>query len=167
VGKLGPEFETVVNVQGDEPDITAEVLDRMIKRLHDDDEAAMSTLATHFAHRGEVLDPNKVKVVLDGDGRAIYFSRHAIPFGRDLTDNLAELESYLWHLGVYAYRRDFLLEFASWPPTPLEKTEKLEQLRALEHGRKIAVEVVDYRGCGIDTPDEYEEFVRKYCSKTG
>ena len=153
--------EIIVNVQGDEPEIKASSLDALVSALRQDREASLSTIAARFEHRGDVLDPNRVKVVLDRYHRGIYFSRLPIPFGRDLPDNLTEPERYFRHLGVYAYRRDFLVQFAGWDPTPLEQLEKLEQLRALEHGHKIAVALVEYHGIGIDTPSDYEEFVRR------
>lgn len=151
--------DIVVNVQGDEPEIEPEIVDALIERLqtHTDD---MATAATPFAPGADPTNPNLVKVILatEGDGRAIYFSRSPIPYRRDTTVELP----YLLHLGIYAYRRSFLLEFASWKPTPLEMAEKLEQLRALEHGRSIFVLKVRRATHGIDTPDQYDEFVKRY-----
>jgi 3-deoxy-manno-octulosonate cytidylyltransferase (CMP-KDO synthetase) len=149
--------EIVVNVQGDEPEIEPEIVDALIERLqgHDDD---MATAATPFAPGADPANPNLVKVVLAIDGRAIYFSRSPIPYRRDPAIDLP----YLLHLGIYAYRRSFLLEFASWKPTPLEMTEKLEQLRALEHGKSIFVLKVRRATHGIDTPEQYDEFVKRY-----
>jgi 3-deoxy-manno-octulosonate cytidylyltransferase (CMP-KDO synthetase) len=100
-----------------------------------------------------------VKVVLSDDGHAIYFSRSAIPFWRDKESN--ENASYYLHLGIYAYRWQFLSDFTSWPPGKLERTEKLEQLRALEHGRSIYVLKVDRATHGIDTPEQYAAFVKR------
>src|SRR5947209_3959655 len=100
------------------------------------------------------------EVIIACDGRAIYFSRSPIPYHRDATE--AAPQPYFLHLGIYAYRRDFLLEFASWPPSPLERTEKLEQLRALEHGASIYVLKVSRATHGIDTPEQYAEFVSRY-----
>lgn len=149
--------DIVVNVQGDEPEIEPEIVDALIERLgtHSDD---MATAATPFAPDADPADPNLVKVILATDGRAIYFSRSPIPYRRDSSIALP----YLLHLGIYAYRRSFLLEFASWKPTPLEMVEKLEQLRALEHGRSIFVLKVRRATHGIDTPQQYDEFVRRY-----
>ena len=149
--------EIVVNVQGDEPEIEPEIVDALIARLENSDDD-MATAATAFGPHADVADPNLVKVVLGIDGRAIFFSRAPIPYRRDDALGLASL----LHLGIYAYRRSFLLEFASWKPTPLEVTEKLEQLRALEHGRKINVITVSRATCGIDTMQQYEEFVKRY-----
>ena len=153
--------EIVVNVQGDEPEIEPSIIDDLIERLETSTDD-MATAATPFAASADVRDPNLVKVVIGLDGRAIYFSRSAIPFRRDPT-GLANATYYL-HLGIYAYRRPFLLQFAGWPPTPLEQTEKLEQLRALEHGRSIYVLKVSRATHGIDTPEQYAEFVKRVAS---
>jgi 3-deoxy-manno-octulosonate cytidylyltransferase (CMP-KDO synthetase) len=147
--------DIVVNVQGDEPDMPAECVDKLIALLEGSD-APMATLATALAAE-QADDPNKVKVVLDARGRAMYFSRSRIPFDRDKSGQVR----YLLHLGIYAYRVGFLKVFASLPPTPAEQAEKLEQLRALEHGHTIAVAVVDYHGVGIDTPADYAAFVAR------
>ena len=149
----------VVNVQGDEPEIEPEIVDSLIERLetHADD---MATAATAFAAGADPLNPNLVKVVVGVDGRAIYFSRSLIPFPRDPAGDCNA--GPLLHLGIYAYRRDFLLQFAAWSPTPLELTEKLEQLRALEHGRLIFVLKVHRATHGIDTPEQYQSFVTRY-----
>jgi 3-deoxy-manno-octulosonate cytidylyltransferase (CMP-KDO synthetase) len=151
--------EIVVNVQGDEPEIEPEVIDGLIERLeaHEDD---MATAATPFAPTADPANPNLVKVVTTLDGRALYFSRSPIPFHRDATTTPAP--AYYLHLGIYAYRREFLLKFASWPPTALEQAEKLEQLRALEHGRSMYVMKVNRATHGIDTAEQYAEFVTRY-----
>jgi 3-deoxy-manno-octulosonate cytidylyltransferase (CMP-KDO synthetase) len=117
----------------------------------------MATAATPFAPSADPKDPNLVKVVIGLDGRAVYFSRSPIPFWRE--PDFAENQAYYLHLGIYAYRREFLLQYAAWPPTPLEKTEKLEQLRALEHGRSIYVLKVNRATHGIDTAEQYAAFV--------
>jgi 3-deoxy-manno-octulosonate cytidylyltransferase (CMP-KDO synthetase) len=152
----------VVNVQGDEPEIEPDVVDGLIERLEGGSEE-MATACTVFPEQADVADPNLVKVVLSEEGRAIYFSRSPIPFDRDAT--LGARPTYYLHLGIYAYRRDFLLQFASWPPTPLERAEKLEQLRALEHGKSIFVLKVNRATHGIDTPQQYAEFVRRWRNK--
>ncbi len=149
--------DIVVNVQGDEPEIEPEIVDALIERLisHSDD---MATAATPFAPGADPANPNLVKVILATDGRAIYFSRSPIPYRRE-----ASVEPpYLLHLGIYAYRRSFLLEFASWKPTPLEMAEKLEQLRALEHGKTIFVLKVNRATHGIDTKEQYDAFVKRW-----
>ena len=150
--------DIIVNVQGDEPEIEPWIIDGLIDQLvrSEDD---MATAATKFPDGADVNDPNLVKVVTDLQGRAIYFSRSVIPHHRDKTE--AALVAYHLHLGIYAYRRDFLLHFSSWKPTPLEMTEKLEQLRALEHGSTIFVMPVERATHGIDTEEQYLEFVTR------
>lgn len=155
-GKLDlPDEQVVVNVQGDEPEIPPECVDRLVELIETTD-APMATLAAPLA-ADQAEDPSKVKVVLNRLGEAMYFSRAKIPHDRD-GDRQA---GYLLHLGIYAYRVGFLKVLTSLPPTPAEQAEKLEQLRALESGYKIAVAVVDYCGCGIDTPQDYAEFVAR------
>ena len=151
--------EIIINVQGDEPDIEARALETLIKRMQAQPQIKMATLARPFSPEENPADPNMVKVVLDHQGYALYFSRAAIPFGRDCPASLAPAEKYLLHLGIYGYRRDFLLAMNKMEPSALEKLEKLEQLRALEAGIRIAVDVVDYLGHGIDTPQQYAAWV--------
>ena len=153
----------VVNVQGDEPEIEPDVVDALIARLQDSSDD-MATAATPFPAGADPNDPNLVKVVRTLEGRALYFSRSAIPFDRDATR--PDASAYYLHLGIYAYRRDFLLTFAGWPPTKLERLEKLEQLRALEHGRSIYVHEVTRATHGIDTPEQYREFVERYTKES-
>jgi len=150
--------ELIVNVQGDEPEIEPEIVDGLIERLETgrDD---MATAATPFPAGADPGDPNLVKVVVNQPGQAVYFSRSPIPYHRD--QSAPGNAAYYLHLGIYAYRRPFLLEFASWQPTPLEQTEKLEQLRALEHGRSIFVLKTPRATHGIDTPEQYEAFVER------
>ena len=149
----------LVNVQGDEPEIEPETIDQLVHWLENSD-ADMVTAATPFPAGADVNDPNLVKVVMGRDGWAIYFSRLPIPFRRESTS--PGNAPYHLHLGIYAYRRDFLLKLSSWPPTPLEQTEKLEQLRALEHGASIMVVKVKRATHGIDTPEQYAEFVKRH-----
>jgi 3-deoxy-manno-octulosonate cytidylyltransferase (CMP-KDO synthetase) len=151
--------DIIVNVQGDEPEIEPAIIDGLIARL-ESSEDDMATAATAFSAGMDPANPNLVKVVVGVNGHAIYFSRSVIPFDRDPGTN-PDRPPYLLHLGIYAYRRQFLLEFAGWQPTPLERTEKLEQLRALEHGRRIYVMTVARATHGIDTEEQYEEFVRR------
>jgi 3-deoxy-manno-octulosonate cytidylyltransferase (CMP-KDO synthetase) len=155
--------EIVVNVQGDEPEIEPEIVDGLIERLQTVGNDDMATAATRFPDGADVFNPNLVKVVTDLNGRAIYFSRSVIPNHREPA--LAGGAAYYLHLGIYAYRRRFLLDFASWKPTPLEMAEKLEQLRALEHGRSIFVLKTSRATHGIDTPQQYAEFVERYKHK--
>ena len=159
-GKLGLAAETiVVNVQGDEPEMPGGCIDTLVKLLEGSG-APMATLATPLA-AAQAADPNNVKVVLRGDGRAMYFSRAPIPFDR----GCAGIAEYLLHLGIYAYRVSFLKQYTSLDPTPAEQAEKLEQLRALESGFDIAVGVVDYDGRGIDTAEDYARFVARVKGK--
>ncbi len=147
--------QIVVNVQGDEPDIPPTCVDRLAEML-DSSDLPMATLATPLP-ADQADNPNRVKVVCDQAGRAMYFSRSKIPYDRDATGP----SRYLLHLGAYAYRAGFLATYAALPSTPAEASEKLEQLRALEHGYRIGVGVVDYDGAGIDTPEDYQQFVRR------
>jgi 3-deoxy-manno-octulosonate cytidylyltransferase (CMP-KDO synthetase) len=154
--------EIIINVQGDEPEIEPDVVDALIERLQQNKER-MVTAATDFPAAADPNDPNLVKVVLARDGRAIYFSRAAIPYRRE--PQFAVNAPYLLHLGIYGYRRDFLLKYASWPQTPAEWTEKLEQLRALEHGESIYVLQVKRAVHGIDTPQQYQAFIQRQQSQ--
>lgn len=158
-----PNTRIIVNLQGDEPEISAEALDHVVMMLENDPDAPMATLATPIRDEATYRDPSCVKVVIGQSGRALYFSRSPIPFYRDgLPDD--EPIAYL-HLGLYAYRRDFLLSFAKLPPSCLEKAEKLEQLRVLDAGYPVAVGIVEEPSIGIDTPDDYARFVVKWKSK--
>lgn len=151
--------DIIVNVQGDEPQIEPAVIDELVAALRADAGAPMATLASPFASDEDPSDPNIVKLVVaesNGRCRALYFSRSLIPFDRDGRRIIAPLK----HPGLYAYRRDFLLKYVTLAPTPLEQTEQLEQLRALEHGHPIAVAKTMVRHHGIDTPQQYEAFVR-------
>lgn len=151
----------IVNVQGDEPEIEPAHIDRVVSLMDEHDEAPIGTMACPFAAGADPRDPNKVKVVLDARGRALYFSRSLVPFPRDTGGVPRRPGDWLLHLGLYAYRRDFLFALASLPPTPMEQAEKLEQLRVLEHGHAIAVAVVDRAARGVDTAEDYAEFVER------
>ena len=158
-----PDIDILVNVQGDEPELAGESIDRVIELLEENPEVAMSTLATPIRSRAMLEDPACVKVVFDGRGRALYFSRSPIPHARAWSDELlgADPPHFYLHVGLYAYRRDFLLRLARLERTPLEKLESLEQLRVLESGFQIAVGVVDEPTIGIDTPEDYRAFVSR------
>jgi 3-deoxy-manno-octulosonate cytidylyltransferase (CMP-KDO synthetase) len=149
----------VVNVQGDEPEIDPQTIDELVRRLETGSDD-MATAATPFPADADPADPNLVKVVISVENKAIYFSRSLIPFHRD--SNKESGPTYYLHQGIYAYRREFLLTLASWPPTPLEMAEKLEQLRVLEHGRSISVVKTRRAVHGIDTPQQYQAFVRRH-----
>jgi len=152
------ECDIVVNIQGDEPEIEPGAIDLAVGALEKTPGAVMSTLAHRTCDAQRAADPNVVKVVTGCDGRALYFSRAPVPCPRDKG---AE-PSYLLHVGLYAYTRDFLLRYTQMPQTPLEKTEKLEQLRAIENGYVIQVAETGYEALGIDTPADYEAFVARW-----
>lgn len=155
--------DLIVNVQGDEPQIDPAAIDRLAALLAADPAADMATLAVPLPDRDSYLSPNVVKVVCDDRGRALLFSRSPVPFVRDgEPDFAARPARFLQHLGIYAYRRPFLLKLAATPPHPLEEAEKLEQLRVLGTGRAISVGVVGYAHRGVDTPADYAAFVRAY-----
>jgi 3-deoxy-manno-octulosonate cytidylyltransferase (CMP-KDO synthetase) len=152
--------DVIVNVQGDEPLVEPGALELLIGLMAKDVAADMATLAAPLGSLEAWLDPNCVKVVCDAFGRALYFSRSPIPFVRDGSPSFTERPSrFLQHLGVYAYRRSFLLSLAELPPEPLEQFEKLEQLRVLALGRRIQVGVVEHNARGVDTYDDYLHFV--------
>lgn len=140
-----------INVQGDEPLIDPGLIDKLASSLIRDPEIGMITAATPFADPKEADDPNCVKVVTGVSGDALYFSRSRIPFHRDFKEKASAVAPLL-HLGIYGYRRDILTRLVKLTPTPLEQCEKLEQLRALEHGIAIRVVLTDHRGIGVDTP---------------
>ncbi|MCE5303560.1 MAG: 3-deoxy-manno-octulosonate cytidylyltransferase, partial [Planctomycetaceae bacterium] len=163
VARRMTDVEVIVNVQGDEPEIRGRSIDLAVELLEQNSSAVMSTLATPIRSRKQLNDPACVKVVFDASGRALYFSRSPIPCPRHWDDSLLEADppTFYQHVGLYAYRRDFLLKLATMPPSALEQVEKLEQLRVLEAGHAILVGVVDEPTFGIDTPDDYRAFVEK------
>ncbi|HEV3145505.1 MAG TPA: 3-deoxy-manno-octulosonate cytidylyltransferase [Gemmataceae bacterium] len=157
------DVDVVINLQGDEPEIEPEALDLLPELLERDPDAVMATLATPITDRDRWLDPNCVKVVCDDSGRALYFSRAPIPHSRDCEPDFSDSSApYLQHVGVYAYRREFLLQLSNSPPSSLECLEKLEQLRVLSLGYRIAVGRVPEANSGVDTLHDYEAFVRRY-----
>ena len=144
--------QIIVNVQGDEPFLDPSHVDSLLDLMGAQDDLKMATLATPLENEAQFLDPNVVKVVVAAH-RALYFSRAPIPFDRDKTGRVQPLR----HLGIYAYEARWLLEMASLPPSPLEETEKLEQLRALEAGVAIGVAVVrNVVPIAIDTPEDLQ-----------
>jgi len=149
----------IVNIQGDEPEIEPKLIDLAVQVLIEKPDCVMSTVASPFSREEDPANPNIVKVVLDQMGRALYFTRSLVPHQRDHTH--APTAVPLKHVGMYVYRRPFLADYVALPVTPLEQTEKLEQLRVLEHGYQIAVAVGEAHYHGIDTPEQYEEFVRR------
>lgn len=152
----------LVNVQGDEPEIEAEVIDAAIRAIEGSD-APVATIAAPFGEGEDPANPNIVKAVLEDSGHALFFSRAMIPHDRDGTGGVQRLR----HVGLYVYRRWFLDRVNSLAPTPLEQAERLEQLRFLEHGYRIAVAVRDARGIGIDTPEQYRAFVDRWNQANG
>jgi 3-deoxy-manno-octulosonate cytidylyltransferase (CMP-KDO synthetase) len=160
----GLEAEVIVNVQGDEPLVRAETVDDLAAALLDEEGDAMTTLCEPLERVEDLFDPNVVKVVTGLDGRALYFSRSPLPYrkGRDGAMPLdfrarlveGDLSAYRRHVGLYGYRRETLLALAETPPTPLELSEGLEQLRALETGRAIRVLPSRHRALGVDTPED-------------
>ena len=156
--------DIIINVQGDEPEINPDHIDYLARLLIDNPDCPMATLAAPFASAAQVADPNIVKVIVTTAGRAIYFSRSPIPYDRD-HGGVGPVSQYLRHIGIYAYRKDFLLKITTLPQTPLERLEKLEQLRAIENGFPILVGKVEYTCDGIDTPQQYAAFVKRQTRK--
>ncbi|MBF0177999.1 MAG: 3-deoxy-manno-octulosonate cytidylyltransferase [Magnetococcales bacterium] len=153
----GMQVDVIVNVQGDEPLLHPHMLDQLLEPMRQDPTIPMGTLAHPLADATDLLSPDVVKVVCNRQGFALYFSRAPIPLAREPHDGTI---GALRHIGLYAYRADFLQQFARLQPTPLEKMEKLEQLRALEHGHAIRVAVTDHAATGVDTPADLDK-VRK------
>jgi 3-deoxy-manno-octulosonate cytidylyltransferase (CMP-KDO synthetase) len=166
--------EIVVNVQGDEPLIDGHILDQAVRPLVSDPDIPMASLMTTMERVEDWLNPNLAKVVVDRRNFALYFSRSPIPFPRDLqgghpySNPLGGRKSLpqgvFKHIGVYVYRRDFLLRFSRMKPTPLEKLEKLEQLRALENGYRIKLTCVDYEPICVDVPEDLEKVITSLSS---
>jgi len=167
--------EIVVNIQGDEPLIDFAAIDHAVHMLQRDPDAEMATLKSLIQDPEDLWNPSVVKVVTDQRGYAIYFSRAPVPYPRlkdrtqpdlrSIIDSRPDLLKHFFrHIGLYAYRRNFLMQFVQWAPSPLELLEDLEQLRAIEHGVKIRVELSHTSIMGIDTPEDLER-IRKLVSK--
>jgi len=154
--------DLIVNVQGDEPEMESEAIDRLIEMMIDRPDVPIGSVACRFTNKTDVLNPACVKVVLDQDGNALYFSRSLVPYPRDAKGEIEDPARWLLHLGIYAYRPDFLQALMRTPPSQLEQIEQLEQLRVLQMGRKIAIVVVERSSTGIDTPEQYAAFVSRY-----
>lgn len=163
VARQMPDIDIFVNVQGDEPEITAKAIDQVVELLESNPAAHVATLASPIRERERLEDPSCVKVVCDIKGKALYFSRSPIPHARSWDEKslVANPPNFLHHLGIYAYRRDFLMELGSLPVSPLEAMEKLEQLRFLQAGYQIMVGICEQAPKGIDTPADYREFVKR------
>ncbi|QDT31085.1 3-deoxy-manno-octulosonate cytidylyltransferase [Thalassoglobus polymorphus] len=163
--------DLIINVQGDEPELDPGCIDRLVTAMQKSPNIEMGTLGTPITSQAMLIDQGCVKIVRAADGRALYFSRLPIPFYRDgdpddllfarPEDAHFTRSPWLLHLGIYAYRPEFLLALTQMPPSELEQLEKLEQLRALEAGASILVEVVHHRSVGIDTAADYAAFVER------
>ena len=149
VALMYPDVDVIVNVQGDEPMIPPEVIDRLAESFDGDADLNMATMKVVMDEE-DYENPAAVKVVTDQQGYALYFSRSLMPYPRNKPEGFKVFK----HVGIYAYRRNFLLKYAALAPTPLEKAESLEQLRALENGYKIKVLESDFQGIGVDTPED-------------
>jgi len=163
VAAKAKQFAHIINIQGDEPMIDPKLIDRLVRELQRDPKLEMITAAHPFADSREVDSPHQVKVVLNRAGEALYFSRAAIPASRNdrvrtpgqSKRRLGDRPSlFLRHQGIYGYTRDLLLRFVHWKPSPLERTESLEQLRALENGVRIKVVMTASGSPGVDTPED-------------
>jgi 3-deoxy-manno-octulosonate cytidylyltransferase (CMP-KDO synthetase) len=157
-----PDYEGAINIQGDEPMIDPSVIDQVAMAL---EVAPMTTAATPIVREEDYENVHVNKVILNQASQAIYFSRRTIPCVRDDLNRPVgdQLKAYpfLKHLGIYGYRRDTLLQLVQWPVSALEQAEKLEQLRALDHGIPIHVSVVDYESIGVDTPEDLQQVIRE------
>ena len=150
--------DIIVNVQGDQPLVESEMIQQVIDPLIEDESIPMSTLIYKIIRDEEINHPNAVKTVFDSDGFAIYFSRATIPFCR----NAGEKQAYFKHHGIYAYRNDFLQKFNRLPVGRFERSERLEQLRALEHGFRIKVVITEMDSVEVDTPEDLERVRHEY-----
>ncbi|MFH1614243.1 MAG: 3-deoxy-manno-octulosonate cytidylyltransferase [Planctomycetota bacterium] len=156
----GLDAEVVINVQGDEPEIEPGYIDVLAELMIENPDCPMGTLVAPFETREQIRNPNIVKAIVDFEGYARYFSRAVIPYDRQRS-GIGEVGMYLRHVGIYAYRKEFLLAISSLPQGNLEKIEKLEQLRAIEYGYPILAGRVEHVFDGIDTPEQYKAFVKK------
>ncbi|MEM9481655.1 MAG: 3-deoxy-manno-octulosonate cytidylyltransferase [Verrucomicrobiota bacterium] len=150
VAESHPEFTHLINIQGDEPLIEPTLINSLADQLASETSLEMITAANPIEDEREADDPNVVKVVVGQSGQALYFSRSRVPFSRDAQPEFPLLR----HHGIYGYTREFLLKFVTWPPSPLETCEKLEQLRALDHGTRIDVAITHEHSLGVDTPEQ-------------
>lgn len=150
--RIYPEADVVVNLQGDEPFVQPDMLSKLVEPFYESEPPVMSTLANPIDWDNDYQNPAMVKVILDKNNNAIYFSRSPIPFIRQQADSLPVYH----HIGLYAYQRDFLQQYTQWQQTPLEISESLEQLRALENGYQLRVGVVEHRNLEINEPEDLE-----------
>ncbi|MBN1638115.1 MAG: 3-deoxy-manno-octulosonate cytidylyltransferase [Ignavibacteriales bacterium] len=166
VTKDYPDAQIIVNIQGDEPFINAKMIDEAIEPLLFDKKVDVSTLAFKINNVDDLKNPSMPKIVFDYHNFALYFSRSTIPFVRGARTNLEKIKTtdIYKHVGLYVFRRNALFKFTSLESTDLEKAEKLEQLRMLEHGMKIKIVITDYESLSVDTPEDLER-ARKYYKK--
>jgi 3-deoxy-manno-octulosonate cytidylyltransferase (CMP-KDO synthetase) len=162
IASAAPDAELIVNIQGDEPLIDPGAIDAAILPLSDEPAIAMGTLRKRIEDPREISDPNVVKVVTDRFSNAIYFSRSTIPHVR----SGGSAPVFYKHIGLYVYRRDFLLRYSGLPVGPLEEAERLEQLRALENGFKIRVVETEYESLGVDTPEDLKRVQQLFAAST-
>jgi 3-deoxy-manno-octulosonate cytidylyltransferase (CMP-KDO synthetase) len=149
VAKKATEFAYIINIQGDEPLVDPRLINRLVSKLRSNRKIDIVTAAHPFPDPAEAASPHQVKVVVDSAGRALYFSRAAVPYARNFSQ-----ARYLRHQGIYGFRREALLQFVKWKSAPLERAESLEQLRALENGVKVHVLVTKHGSPGVDTPED-------------
>lgn len=161
VAKFYKEYEVIINVQGDEPLIESSMINSLMEPFLKEPELQMATLKYKLSSMEDVNNTNIVKVITDKNDYGIYFSRNPIPFPRKLNEDI-----YFKHIGVYAYKRDFVLEYAKMPQTPLEISESLEQLRVLENGYKIKVIETKHKVLGVDTPEDLVKVIH-YITENG
>jgi 3-deoxy-manno-octulosonate cytidylyltransferase (CMP-KDO synthetase) len=161
-----PAVDFWINVQGDEPEIEPSAIDQVYSLLLANPTASVATLATPIRDRKRLDDPNCVKVVCDLRGQALYFSRSPIPYPRNWDDSMLQQEPplFMQHIGIYGYRRDFLAKLSQLSESPLEQTEKLEQLRFLQAGHVLVVGQLEHAPRGIDTQEDYDAFVSRQSS---
>ena len=157
VARKTRQFDFIINIQGDEPLIDPKLIDDVVAKLRSDRKIDIVTAAHPFEDAAEASSPHQVKVIVDLNGNALYFSRYAIPFPRNRSAPI----KYLRHPGIYGFRRKALLDFVKWKPTPLERAESLEQLRALENGVKVHVLVTKHGSPGVDTPADAKALEQK------
>ncbi|MFN7289355.1 MAG: 3-deoxy-manno-octulosonate cytidylyltransferase [Pirellula sp.] len=169
VARAMPEVDIFVNVQGDEPEIAGKSIDMVLELLASSPQASVATLATPIRTLANLNDPACVKVVVGAEETALYFSRSPIPHPREWSESLLTEEPplFLQHIGIYAYRRDFLLGLGGLKPSSLERLEKLEQLRFLQNGHKIVVGTIGESHRGIDTRADYDAFKSRWFEKYG
>ncbi|MBE0650168.1 MAG: 3-deoxy-manno-octulosonate cytidylyltransferase [Bacteroidales bacterium] len=163
INKMGKEFDIVVNIQGDEPFIQPEQIDQLVN-IFSDGVTEIASLASKITSKKDLFDPNVVKVVMNPKGNALYFSRQTIPFLRGIAqETWLERGLFYKHIGIYAYKSIILKKINDLTPTPLEEFEKLEQLRWLENNMVIRLGITDYKGVGIDTPEDIAKLINNSC----